>query len=64
MENKANIMDPNKSHHLTLDIDQVDGYIKKKAAATGDLLYTYPGELIESENEYNAADIEDNINFK
>ena len=43
MENKANLMDPNKQHHLTLDIDQIDGYIKKKASAAGEMLYRYPG---------------------
>ena len=61
VENKANIMDPNKSHHLTLDIDQIDKYIKKKAASAGNMPYTYPGKLVDSDDEYNAGDVEDNL---
>ena len=63
MDNKANLMDPNKQHHLTLDIDQIDGYIKKKASAAGEMLYRYPGQLVDSDDEYNAGDIEENLNF-
>ena len=61
MENKANLMDPNKNHHLQLDIDQIDAYIKKKASASGNVLYKYPGQLVESDDEYNAGDVEDNV---
>lgn len=64
MENKANLMDPNKSHHLTLEIDQIEGYIKKKAAAAGNMLFQYPGQLVDSDDEYNGGDIEDNLKFK
>jgi len=60
MENKANLMDPNKNHHLQLDIDQIDAYIRKKASASGNVLYRYPGQLVESDDEYNAGDVEDN----
>ena len=64
MENKANLMDPNKNHHLTLDIDQIDAYVQKKASASGNVLYRFPGQLVESDDERNAADVEDNCLFK
>ena len=54
-------MDPNKNHHLQLDIDQIDAYIQKKASAAGTVLYRFPGQLVDSDDEYNAGDVEDNL---
>lgn len=44
---------------MTLDFNQIENMVKKKTLASGNLHYRYPGQLVDSDYEYNAADLED-----
>lgn len=59
MEQKANLMNANNQHHVQMDLDDIERMIAKKTAQSGNRLYRYPGQLAESDEEQNGADLED-----
>lgn len=42
-----------------MDFEDIEIMKKAKQAAAGTALYRYPGELLDSDEDYHAADIED-----
>lgn len=58
MDYKANLLNQNNQHHVKMDVEQIDLYIKQKQQQSGAKLFAYPGELVESDYEDNGADVE------
>ena len=44
-----------------MDFEEVEFMKKQKQVGSGLLLYKYPGELAESDEEFNGGDVEDYI---
>jgi len=61
MEKRANLMNNGQSQRIPMDFDEVEFMKAKKQQGSGLLLYQYPGELAESDEEYNGGDVEDYI---
>jgi hypothetical protein len=61
MDYKANLMNQNNQHHVQMDIDQIELYIKQKESQCGANLYKFPGQLAESDYDDNEGDIENNL---
>ena len=58
-DQKANLMNNNHTHSVRMEFDLIERMIAKKTAQAGNLTYKYPGQLEESDEEYNAGDLED-----
>jgi hypothetical protein len=52
-------MNNNHSHNVRMEYDDIERMIAKKTAQAGAMLYKYPGQLEESDEEQNAGDLED-----
>ena len=57
MEQRAHLTNNNQQHHATLDFYQIETLIAKRTESSGNMLYKYPGQLYESDDEINAGDI-------
>ena len=58
MEQKANLMNQGQVQHQTMDLAEIEIMKKAKQAAYGTSLYRFPAELVESDEDYHAADDE------
>lgn len=45
-----------------MEFDEIEALKAKKLANSGQALYQFPGELIDSDEDYNGGDVEDNAN--
>lgn len=61
LNEKADLMNPNSTHQMQLDFDGIEQIIKKKQEMSGNRMYVYPGQLVETDELQNGGDCEDNF---
>ena len=60
MEERAQLMGQVNNQRTQMDLDEIEHMKQIKQAAAGNTLYRYPGQLLDSDEEVNAGDVEDN----
>ena len=61
IEKRANLMNNGQAQRIPMGFEEVEYMKAKKHQGNGLLLYKYPGELAESDEEFNAGDVEDYV---